>query len=67
MNELITLKCKSKTGNIIETQVAEILEIDGKPYRSAETDENIIQLVNHLSGRVASLETILGQLLRQGE
>lgn len=67
MSDFITIKSKSKTGQIIETQVAEILEIDGKPYRSSEVDESILQHVNHLAGRVASLETILGQSLQRGE
>lgn len=60
MSELVTIKSKSKTGQVIEIQVQEILEINGKPYRSSEVDESILQHVNHLSGRVAALETILG-------
>ena len=64
MSELINLKCKSKTGQVIDLQVSEILEIDGKAYRPAETDENIIQLVNHLSGRLSALENILSQLFK---
>lgn len=67
MSELITIKSKSKTGQVIEIQVSEILEIDGKPYRPAQADESIVSLVNHLSGRVAALESILGQLFQRGE
>ena len=67
MSELITIKSKSKTGQVIELQVSEILEIDGRPYRSAQADENLTALVNHLSGRVAALESIFGQLFQKGE
>ena len=58
-DELITIEAKTKTGNIQQFQVAEIISIDGQPYRPASETEQIRQLVNHLSGRVAALEAIL--------
>lgn len=63
--QLITLKMKSKTGQVMEIQVAEILEIDGKPYQPAGNVEVLLQHVNHLSGRVAAIEGVLGQFIAQ--
>lgn len=60
-NELITLKLRSKTNSIIEIQVTEIIEIDGRPYQSAGDFQSIVSMVNHLSGRVATLEAIISQ------
>lgn len=57
--QLITIRAKTKTGVIQEIQVAEILEIDGQPYRPASETEQIRQLVNHLGGRISTIEAIL--------
>lgn len=67
MSELITIRVKSKSGTMNEIQVAEILDIDGKRYQSAGDAENLTALVNHLSGRVAALESIVGSLISQGD
>lgn len=60
MTELITIKSKSKTGQVIEIQVQEILEIDGQPYRPSGDYTALASLVNHLSGRIAAIEAIVG-------
>jgi hypothetical protein len=60
MTELITIKSKSKTGQVIDIQVQEILEIDGQPYRPTGDVTALAQLVNHLSGRIAAIEAIVG-------
>lgn len=67
MSDLITIRVKSKSGMVNDLQVSEIVEINGKPYRSAEDSENVTALVNHLSGRVAALEGIVGRMFSQGE
>lgn len=60
MSRLIELKLKSKSGQINDLQVAEIISIDGRPYepagRSAELQEQII----FLDGRVTALERVIG-------
>lgn len=63
MTEPITLRLKSKTGNVNEIQVAEILEIDGKPYQPQGDYEQILQLLNHLSGKVATHEAMLAGMI----
>lgn len=60
-DELINVKMKSKTGQVIEIQVVEIIEIDGHPYCPADDVTNLKALVNHLSGRVATIEALLKQ------
>lgn len=59
--QLINLKCKSKTGQVIDLQVTEIIEIDGQPYRPVGEVEQLTSLVNHLTGRIAAIENILGK------
>ena len=60
---MTTIKVKSKSGTVNELQVEEILEIDGKPYTPQGDVDQIQAIVNHLSGRVATIE----QLLQRGE
>ena len=67
MTELITITVKSKTGVINDLQVAEVLAIDGKPYTPAGSLEALTALVNHLTGRIASVEQIVGSLFDKGE
>lgn len=56
---MTTLKVKTATGSITEMRVAELLEIDGKPYRPEISSEAIRDAVIHLEGRVEAIETIL--------
>lgn len=60
MNELINIKCKSKSGQIVDFNVSEILEIDGQHYQPAEDTQQLKSLVNHLTGRIATIEAIIG-------
>lgn len=57
---LITVRARTKSGSIQEFNVLEILTIDGKPYQPMETVDELIQHVNHLSGRVDAIEAIVG-------
>lgn len=61
MSELIEIKAKTKTGVIQTFHVAEILEINGKPYQSAEDTLAIREHVIHLDGRMSAVEAILGK------
>lgn len=56
---LITIKAKTRSGVIQDIQVAEIISIDGRPYTPAGDMEAILQTLNHLTGRIATLETIV--------
>lgn len=56
---LISIQAKTKTGVIQAIQVAEIISIDGKPYTPPGDMDAVIQTLNHLTGRVATLETIV--------
>lgn len=57
---LISIQAKTKTGVVQTIQVAEIISIDGKPYQPAENVDALFQHFNHLSGRVAAIEAIVG-------
>ena len=56
---MITLKVKTKTGTITDMQVAELMDVDGKPFKSGEDFQEIRDAVIHLEGRVQTLETLL--------
>lgn len=56
---LITVKAKTKSGAIQDFQVVEIISIDGRPYTPAGDMEAILQTLNHLTGRMATLEAIV--------
>lgn len=66
MNEqpLIEIRAKTKTGVIQSFNVAEIVSIDGRPYQSASDAASLLQHFNHLSGRVATLESLLAGLIQ---
>lgn len=53
---LIDLKCRSKTGQVVNIQVAELLEIDGRPFQPGGDVEQLRNHLIHLDGRVTALE-----------
>lgn len=57
---LITVVARTKSGVPQTFSVLEIISIDGKPYQPIETVDQLIQHVNHLSGRVDAIEAIVG-------
>lgn len=59
MADWIVVKAKTKAGHIQDFQVAEILEIDGKPYRPVDEIEAFKNHIIHLDGRVTALEAIV--------
>lgn len=59
--ELIEIKARTKTGNIQVFSVMQILEIDGKPYQSAEATEDLRTHLIHMDGRVSAIEKILSK------
>lgn len=60
----ITIKYKTPSGHIDEFDVGEILEIDGRPYRSGTDFDGILVDVARLDGRVQALENLLPQILK---
>ncbi len=60
MSDLIEIKVKSKTGQINTLMVAEILEVNGKPYQSAEYTQEMRDQIIHLGGRVSAIEAFIG-------
>lgn len=56
---MTTLRIKTKTGAITEMQVAELIEVDGKPYKSGDDFDELRCAVIHLEGRVATIEVLL--------
>lgn len=67
MSDLISIRAKTKTGVVQTIQVAEILEIDGKPYQPAGDLDALAQHFNHLSGRVDTLERLFAGHRKDGE
>lgn len=58
---LITLKLKSRSGQVNDIQVSEILEIDGVPYTPGGDVEALRSHVIHMDGRLTALERVIGQ------
>lgn len=56
---MTTLRFKTKTGAITEMVVGELLEVDGKPFKSGDDYQEVRDAVIHLEGRVQTLETLL--------
>lgn len=55
MSDLIVIKFKTKSGEISELPVKEILEIDGKPYGAASPE--LVANVAHLQGQIDALQS----------
>lgn len=62
---MISLKVKTKTGLVTDMQVEALLEVDGKPYQSADDLTAVREAQIHLEGRVDGLENVLNSLLTQ--
>lgn len=54
---MMTLRIKTKSGAITEMAVEELIEVDGKPYKSADEYQELRDAVMHLEGRVSGLES----------
>jgi hypothetical protein len=60
VSDLIEIKAKTKTGVIQTFQVSEIIEIDGKPYRSCDQYQEMRDQIIHLGGRLSAIEAFIG-------
>jgi hypothetical protein len=60
----IVIKYRTPGGFVDEFEVGEILEINGRPYRSAEDFEGLVVDVATLSGRVQAVENLLANLVK---
>lgn len=56
---MITLKVKTPTGSVTEIRAAELLEINGKPYRPESDIDTLRDAIIHMEGRVETLEKIV--------
>jgi len=67
MEEVIRIRLRMRDGNITEIDVADILEIDGKPFiHQADADsklDTVIDSINHTNGRVDVMQQMLQSLL----
>lgn len=63
---MTTLRIKTKTGHITEMQVEELLEVDGKPFRTDDEFKDVRDAVIHLEGRVSALESALYERVSNG-
>lgn len=67
MEELIRIRLRMRDGNITEIDVAEILDIDGKPFIHPEEADSkldtVIDSINHTNGRVDVMQQMLQSLL----
>lgn len=65
---MIVLKIKTKEGDIVDLPVEELLEVDGKQYRSSEDNEFLTAQVARLAGRIDTIEVaIFGRQHSEGE
>lgn len=61
---MVTLKVKSRSGQINELQVEALLEVDGTPYRVSP--EDVRDAMIHLDARVQQLEGMISRLIGAG-
>lgn len=60
---MLTLKIKTRSGDIADLTVEELIAIDGQPF----TDGGSLKdAVVHLEGRLVALESLLSGLISQG-
>lgn len=62
---MVTLRVKSKSGQVTEIPVEALLAIDGVPYQASSSE--LRDAVLHLDGRVAAIEGLMSGLLRGPE
>ena len=62
---MITVRAKTRSGQIMTYNFDTILDIDGQPYRTASeaatSHEECKQSYAYLSGRIDTLERLIGQ------
>jgi hypothetical protein len=63
-DNMITIVAKTRSGAISPFQVLEIVSIDGKPYQPPGDVDALFQHINHLTGRIDTLERIVSASLR---
>jgi|15BtaG_2_1085339.scaffolds.fasta_scaffold01047_10 hypothetical protein len=68
MNETTRVKLRLRDGNVTELDVAEIIEVDGKPFiHQDESDsklDTVIDSLNHTNGRVEAMQQMLNSLIQ---
>lgn len=52
---MITIRAKTKTGNIQQFEVQEIIEIDGRPYSVSSPTQELTERVARLEGIAEAL------------
>lgn len=59
---MVTLRVKSKTGQVMDVAYDALISVDGVPYKASADD--IRDAVLHLDGRVAAIESFISGMLR---
>lgn len=57
MPDGVTLKVKSNGGDVMQMQVAELIEVDGRAYRPPEEFDEYMEVLNLISGRLERIES----------
>ena len=58
---MINLKVKSKTGHMMDIQVTELLEVDGRPYSGIDQHTDCAERFAYLQGQLDVLRSALVQ------
>lgn len=61
----ITLKIKTKTGQVQDITVEDLLSVDGKPFAAGDEVTYLHDMVVHLDGRMSVVEGLLPTLINQ--
>lgn len=56
MSDSVCLKVKSNSGQVMCMTVAELIEIDGKPYVPPMEHEDYLEALNLIDGRLERIE-----------
>ena len=62
---MVTLKVKSKTGQVMDVQFDALISVDGVPYKA--TSEDYREALIHFGGRLEAVENFISGLLRSHE
>ena len=68
MDETTHIKIRMRDGNVTELDIAELMEVDGKPFiHQDESDsklDTVIDSLNHTNGRVEAMQQMLNVLIQ---
>lgn len=59
MPDGVTLKLKSNNGDIMQLQIAELIEVDGRAYRAPEEFDEYMEVLNLIANRLERIEAVV--------